>query len=394
MELKRFSNMNSWMINVENINSQRNVLPVTQSEGSGEKSSTLPINRSLSIHLSSKDYMNSKYAFDPKKVLDQENKAWESGDSYQAFLNWTIIGSAYDYTDKFNAIHNDMKTESERVEAINLLNRSYTSSVGKAIDLITKRVDRFFDRGRAFLSIHSRSDVNDMFDSVKFKSRLTDNVLIIKESILNSEVKPSEISVIKEFLNADSNVSELEQMSLEDLTGVLKYAIDGYELANEVSPLNKGMLEYHANRDHFIDKWIKESDFSHVVQNGLKKVLQRKSEGLIRSITYGEERKNYKTMLDLYDEELEKLYEKLALIEEKLKELEENGRVHTKNKMLFYLLEVQGDLNEQIELMEEERETVEEQDDELKGNPALITDTDSYKTIKSEYEELRKALQV
>ncbi len=84
----------------------------------------------------------------------------------------------------------------------------------------------------------------------------------------------------------------------------------------------------------------------------------------------------------------------MALIKDKLKVLEEEGRVHAKNKMLFYLLEAQSDLSEQIEMMEEEREIVEENNEVLKENPSLITDTDSYKSIKSEYEELRKALQV
>jgi len=224
-------------------------------------------------------------------------------------------------------------------------------------------------------------------------SKLIDNVLSIKESVLNNGAKLSELYTINDFFRSDSDVSRLEEMSLNDLRGVLQYAIDGYELPEHINPFDMERIEYHANRDHVLDKWITDVGFSDVVEDGLKKVLQRNSEGLIRSLAYGEERKNYKTLLDLYDEELEKLYEKLVLIEEKLKALEENGRVHTKNKMLFYLLDVQSDLNEQIELMEEERESVEEQDEELKGNPALITDTDTYKSKKAEYEELRKALQ-
>lgn len=144
MELKGFSNMNSWTMNVENISSQRNVLPVAQSEKSVEQPSTSTINRSFSVHLSSKDYMNSRYFFDPKKVLADENKARESGDTYLAFLDWTIAGSAYEYADKLNAIEKDMQTETEKAEAIKLLKRSYTSSVSNAIDLIAKRIDGFF----------------------------------------------------------------------------------------------------------------------------------------------------------------------------------------------------------------------------------------------------------
>jgi len=322
------------------------------------------------------------------------------GDDFQENLaeqlkedaEWAMIGSAIEYKEKNIWIEENATNDNQKTRMLSELQRSYSNEVGTIINTLGQHLDSFFDSANALINRYSKEEVDDIFDIEKFKGHLADMAIKAKDFSLESNVELSKEDIKEALFNSNTESTQLEHMSFDDLIGVIDYITPSDRL-DLVDSLSDNYGEYLAQKDYETEKKIDDMDLSAVVKNALLEVNSRDTEGQMRNTAFGIERKNYTEAIAEYDEELERLLARLRKYSAMLKEIEDKHQVDPDNKHLMHILESEGLLRDQISQLKEEKDKVEKDWNSLDNNKHTITEKDSYKRIRAEYEEEKLKLE-
>ena len=323
-------------------------------------------------------------------LLNSENiKKWENEFDYDTRPSYSkkeeidnlFIDLALEYKNKLKDLGNLNNNEFN----IQQLNEKYMNELDEKINNIADEIDGYFDMGKFLSDVYSKEPSEDLFDKDLFKDNLKSSILEVKDYIMNSD-ETSREEIYENFLSGQKTKS-LEKMSFNDLKVLHNFINEPKKVTNLFDKYSSTLAKDIADREKELNQKINGLDLSDTVKNSMIKVNHRVSDGKLKHIAYMEERDNYKKNMEKYDKLLERLLNRISMINETLEGIKENQGISPDNKRIFKYLGMKEQLTEEYKTIKKEKDEKEKEFTYLNDNKHTIVEHDSYKKIKEQYDK-------
>jgi len=305
----------------------------------------------------------------------------------EVYLEQAIVGTAKMYAEKTQWINENASTEEERIMMTKALDSSYIDHVAKAIRQVSSDLDDYFSSGDGLLQGFSKEELPDLFDKEMFSSHLADMAIEAKNFALETGETVSKGQIQAHLINEGTTSSRVENMSYWDMLAVVEFIdrpqSDEYEVNDETQNVGQVL----AQKEMSMNKQINALGVSDIVKNSMMEVGRRESEGIMRSRAFGDDMKYYASLKKELDEEYQRLMERLERYAQMIEELKELNLIDPSTDRLMDILKSEGETKNQLRSLKDAMNDVNDESDSLENNPSSITEGDSYKRMKAEYED-------
>lgn len=303
----------------------------------------------------------------------------------EQFVHNMFIDAALDYKKQLDQINSTEETV-DTVLTIKLLNETYANDIKKNINEIANVIDHYFDGGRVLNDIYFENPLDDLFDKVAFKEHLTKLVLEIKDYVVNAK-EPLLAEDINNKLMNGAETTSLEKMSYSDMKVLYEFIKEPIIFDDSINKNSTDPGKYIATNEKSKNQRVRDLNLSSQIKNSMYMVHRRISDGEMRSLAFLERIKAYKEELQEADRLLQELMKKLYKISLRIQSISDNFGISPNNKRLMTLLSRSNDLTENYNDLKHSKTEKENDFIHLNTNKHTIVNTDTYKRIKSQYDE-------
>lgn len=350
-------------------------------------SSKFEIKDKITISKEGSDLLKSN---DDSDMLNPENiKVWENKiddllrtQSADEEIDDLFIDATLAYKKELIALKNS-NSGSAKIENLKMI---YEDKLESSIDRIASTLDDYFDEGSYLSDAYSKEPLADLFDENLFKENLKKSVLEMKDYIMETD-EPIKEELQAKLANGQKTVS-LENLSYDDLKVLYDFVLEPPKFGDSINNYDINSVQKIADREKESNQQIEELNLSDEVKVAMYEVNRRRSDGMLKHVAFKEERNMYIYDMQAYNKKLQHLMARLKKMDEAIENAEKNGGITAKNKLLLRYLDKKESTMESYNQVKKEKDDREKSFISLDSSKYRITEKDTYKRIKAEYDHL------
>lgn len=374
-------------------NPNKTIMPMEFKKHDEEKN---PFNLKLSLKFEIKDEITiSKegnelsQASEDRNMLKPENiKVWENNmddllrdQSSDEQIDDLFIDATLTYKKELMALKNTNSSDYK----IKRLEKAYLENIESSIDRIASKLNSYFDKGRYLSNAYSKEPLVDLFDENLFKDNLKKSVLDMRAYIMETDTPTKE--EFQDKLVDGPKTTSLEKISYADLKVLYNFVTEPPKFGDSIDNYDINSAHKIANKEKESNHQIGALNLTDDVKAAMYEVNRRVSDGMLKHVAFKEETNMYIYDMQQYDKKLQHLLERLKKINEIIENAEENGGINAKNELLLRYLGKKESTTESYNQIKKEKDDREMTFSSLNSNKYMITEKDTYKRVKAEYDQ-------